>query len=860
MIKKIIRYFLLSLIIMMAGLLGFVYLFEDQIIQRFVAEANRYIATPVRVKKISLSAIDQFPRIALTFDQVRMEGATENPVQPLAVADKLFFTFNFWDLLRGDYVVDQVWLQKAQIYLQVSEEGNNYAIFRTPPPEQNLKDQAPIRFKLNNIVLSEVAVTYADSAARQQHQIFTNHADATLQVTGDQYNIWLRGNLLSEGIRVEEETFFKKKSLNVQAVLRYEYDKRHLTIEPSMVYIGPGEFLVQGTVNHAQGNLIDLSVDGKHTDLQTIVSLLPQATIQQLAAYQSEGNVYFKGSIKGKIDAQETPSIQVHFGCQQATFYHPDYQKRLNNVNLTGSFTNGAERNLNTATLTLQNIEATLDGRPVKGNFSIHNFRKYYLTCQAEAELDVNSLLDFYPIPQIRSASGLVKADFSIAGSLQDLQNVQAYRQQRVKSDGDITFHDLDIQFKDMRLPLHAWNGNFMFKNNDLALNNLSGYLGNSHFLLNGLFKNALAYVLTKHQFIRIEADLHSNLIDVDELLSGNLSTPFSPQENINRSAMADWQTTVEKQSYQFGIDPRLLLNFTCDIKKLKFRRFKGKDIRGKLNISQQVAKINNLTVEAAGGRVAASGTVNAQSPRNIIVSSAVNFQELQIDSVFYIFEEFGQDFLTSRHLKGNAFADIQWIMHFNKALHLDYPSLRVDALTTIRSGQLNDFEPMQRLSRFVEEKSLARLRFAEMSNRIQIAQETIFIPRMMVSSNVSDMYVQGTHTFSNHINYHFEVPARSFSIRTAAARERAAQRERSFGEVVEGNAKPMMLFLKATGTVDDYKFTYDMGAANERLKQNLQEEKKELKEIIKNKGQKAKSKVELEDEYFDFDESENPK
>lgn len=857
MIKKLIRYLVLSGIVLTTGLLGFVYLYQDQIIQRFMVEANRYIASPVRVKKISLSAFEHFPHIAITFEQVHVEGTLQEKDTPLAVADQLHFTFNIWQLLKGYYVIDKVFLKQAQVYLHLTDKEKNYDIFRAP--ENNSQDAAKVNFKLKHIVLSEVEITYVDDPAVQKHQFWTDHMDATLLMAEDKYDIELNGKLLSKGIQVHDEIYFKEKLLTLDALLHYDHPKRHLAILPSSVHIGKGHFLVQGTVNHAKKAAVDLSVDGNNTDLQTLLSLLPQATIHRLAAYRSEGDVYFNGKIHGTISSKESPAIQVNFGCNKASFYHPDYKKRLTHVSLTGSFTNGFKQNLSTSELILSNIEATLDNKPVLGDFSIRDFEKYFLTCRAEAELDINSLLAFYPIEEIQSASGLVKANFSIAGSLKDLQNAHAYRQQRVVSSGDITVKSLHLQFKDISLPFHSWNGNFIFKNNDLALNNLSGYLGNSHFLLNGLSRNTLAYLLTNHQFISIEADLYSKLIDVDELLSDHLSIAVSPKENTAKTATTNWQTTVNKQPYQFSIDPRLILNFTCDVDKLKFRRLRGEKLRGRLNIKNKIATVNNMAVEAAGGKVLASSTINTQSFNDIFVESSINLQHLHIDSVFYIFEEFGQDFLTSRHLKGYANVDLNWQMHFDKALHLDYPSLQVEALTTIKSGQLNDFEPMQRLARFVEEKSLTHLRFAEMSNQIRIANETIFIPRMLVSSNVSDVVIQGTHTFSNHINYHFEVPMRSFSIRSVAARERAAQRAQSFGEIAQDDARPMMLFLKATGTVDDYKISYDMPAAHDQFKKNLQEEKQELQEIFKNKGRKDSPKLELEEEYFDFNNQDNP-
>ena len=90
--------------------------------------------------------------------------------------------------------------------------------------------------------------------------------------------------------------------------------------------------------------------------------------------------------------------------------------------------------------------------------------------------------------------------------------------------------------------------------------------------------------------------------------------------------------------------------------------------------------------------------------------------------------------------------------------------------------------------------------------------------------------------------------------LRSDRARLRAQRRKKSFGEVAPDDAKPMTLFLTAKGSVSDYKIAYDFKKAKIALKENLREEKRERKAIFKNKGRKANHQVELEEEYFDFD------
>ena len=828
------------------------YYYQDRVLQHFIQEANRYLTAPVAVDRIALSFLSSFPHVSVALDSVQIPG--HDDAHPLARVAHVDFSFDFWSLLHGQYVIDQVALRKGQVYLHVNEENHrNFDIFRpiTPDTTSGAEDHPPLAFRLQKITLDQVHVDYVDDPLQHHTDLLTQQAEATLDVVGQHYDIRLRGDLLSQGIQVEQARYFDQKQLGVDARLSYDHQQQHWQVMPSTIRLAQGAFTVSGHLDHADGTFLNLSVGGQKTDVQTLLSLLPPEVAHPLLAYRSQGEVYFEGTVKGDMPR---PQVDVRFGCQNASLYHPDYQKQLQQLRLTGSFTNGAHHNLRSAELSLQEIEGTLDGKSIRGSLLVRDFQDHYVEAHVQTDINMQSLLEFYPIDDLQYASGRIKADVSVAGRLQDMRSSKLAHRQRTQSAGSLTLHDFHVQLKQYPLPFRKLKGNFTFQNNDVAISDFTGYVGHSHFELNGFFRNAIAYVLSQTQPVQIEADLYSSLADLDELLSGKLNES-APAEVGAQAAQRDWQTTTEKQPYRFYLDPRLSLAFNCNIDRLKFRRFKGQHLRSRLDVNDQIARVRNLSVAAGGGTASASGTIYAQRAQRINVRAESHFEGIHADSLFYIFEDFQQDFLTAQHLKGSIFADVDWLMNFDRALHLDYPSLQVTADTKIINGELNDFEPMQSLASFVEDEHLSRLRFGELSNSIRIVDEKIHIPPMEVHNNVSTIQVQGIHTFSNHLDYRFEMPMQHVHLRSDRARKRAQRRKKDFGEIAPDDAKPMTLFLTAKGPISDYKIAYDFKKAKIALKENLREEKQERKAIFKNKGRKATHQVELEEEYFDFDD-----
>ena len=242
---------------------------------------------------------------------------------------------------------------------------------------------------------------------------------------------------------------------------------------------------------------------------------------QPLHAYRSQGSVYFEGSVRGKTPR---PRVDLRFGCRDASLYHPEYKKQLRQIQLSGSFTNGAKHSLQTAELSLQDIAGTLDGKDIRGSLLIRNFRDYYLEAHVQTDLDVQSVLEFYPVADVRSARGQVAANVKLAGRLQDMRSSSLARRQRTQSSGSLSVRDFHVQLKQYPLPFRQLSGTFDFQNNDVAISDFAGYVGHSHFQLNGFFRNAIAYVLSDTQPVEIEADLYSSLLDLDELLSGSSS------------------------------------------------------------------------------------------------------------------------------------------------------------------------------------------------------------------------------------------------------------------------------------------------------------------------------------------------
>jgi hypothetical protein len=245
------------------------------------------------------------------------------------------------------------------------------------------------------------------------------------------------------------------------------------------------------------------------------------------------------------------------------------------------------------------------------------------------------------------------------------------------------------------------------------------------------------------------------------------------------------------------------------------------------------------------GGDMKFSGIVDAKNNKAIDVVSTFKLNGIHLDSIFYVFENFDQNFIVDKHLKGQTYADVELELSLNQNLKLYSETLISDISVSLKNGELNNFEPMKKLNKYLNDEGLSRLRFSDIKNDIHIENKTIYIPQMEVRTNVTSIKVSGTHTLDQKIDYRIIAPLRNNKNISSREAKEALQEDGS------GQSK---LFLKIVGTTDDYKIIYDTESVKKKIASDLKKEVKELKDAFKNKGTKEKKELELEEEeYFEW-------
>ncbi len=824
---KLTGILILSLVLLLGIVFATAYFFRDKIISMAINRINNNLDSPVKVDKVSLDALGNFPDLTLRLYNVKISESHKITGLPICQAGNIEISFGLFDLIVGKYTFQGLSIDNAVLDLALDTAGNtNYHIFKDR--KENDQGASDVIVNFRKISLKNVSFNFTSFANGNALILHTPALESRLKYSSDKIHAKVSGTIKSEKVYINGINYLAGETSELKSEFVYNLDSDWVNFTNSSLEINHFNYILNGRVGTTGEEKIDLSIQSERSDLKALTSLLPAKYREYLKDYQSQGDINFRGTVKGELISESNPLVNFEFGCREVTLYHPQINKSLKDVSFTGSFTNGSGRNYQTSDLEIKNLKGVLDNRAFSGELSLVNLNTMNINLDLTADLNLGTVLTLFPVKNIKSGAGTMTVNVKISGPLKPAADKGEREGSGILASGDLTLNNADLQTYYSESSLTGLNGIFHFNNEDLAIESFSGKIGSSDFRISGFFKNLLPFIFLPDQPILIDADFQSGFLNLNELLQANFSYG-NPQP-------AD-------SGYHLDISPKLDVSLNCRAREVILKKFSARNVTGHVTIRDQRIIVDTAKMNSMGGNLTLSGTVSARQPNNREILADGHLEGIYIDSVFYVFNNFNQDFLVSHHLKGQIFADVNTFLALDRNLKFKPKSLMSFINISIVNGELNNFEPMQKLSKYIDSEALKHLKFSELRNDITVKDEVITIPQMDIISNVSTIKVSGTHTFDQHIDYHFTVPLSQFG---------KEDPDMKFGEV-ESSDGGMNVFLKMTGTTDDYKVTYDTKAMKNKIASDFKQEGQELKEIFKKKETKPDTKVKLdENDYFD--------
>jgi hypothetical protein len=794
--------FLGSLIILLFAL---AFVFQEKIQQIFLENINRNLKTSVQVQKVNLDLLRHFPSASLSFSNTVISEPSSDEL--LARANRIYLQFSPWDIIRKNYTVKKIELSGAIIKPRIDADGKvNYIIWETSENHTG----SNFSLSVKKILLNQVQLEFDDFLTGTR--IFINAEKATISgnFSAESFELNARGSFFINQLAFDHSPFISNKPLEADIDMLVS-NMSEFTFRKANLRLNNHAFSLHGDINTtSNGMYLNTSIQGNKLDLQTLIADLPQQFREYFKGYQSKGKLTFNAQLKGYYSAQQNPHIESAFNISNASLNHRQSGLNLNQLSFSGTFDNGRNNNLSTSTLSITNFTTSINKGFLKGNLSLYNFHKPDIDLNFSTHAAASDLASLLMLRDIHSAKGELSADIAFKGRMSERNRFSSADLVRATASGSIIIRDLGFALRGKPLDYKDFNGSFLFRNNDLVIEEFSGLVSSSDFLLRGTFRNVLPYLLLENQKLFIDASLHSRLLDFDELFQLESS---------------DTETT-----YNLSFSDNLGFNLRARVAHLKFRKFQATDLSGNAALNSKKFDATNLSFNSMDGMVSAYIWIDGSRKGEFLIGCEADLKNVDLNQMFYQMGNFGQAAIIDENIFGIMTSRISFKSRWSPSLDVDFGSIETTADIRVENGALVNYQPMIALSRFLRVGDLNHVKFSTLENQIHIRERNIIIPEMEIKSSALNLKITGNHTFENNIDYRLQVLLSDILSR----RNRESRNpQEQYGDIIDDGYGRTTLFLAVTGNIDDPVFRYDYRGVREKIQTDMRRERQNLREAF---------------------------
>ncbi|TXB67134.1 hypothetical protein FRY74_02810 [Vicingus serpentipes] len=813
LLKRILIVFSVLLVLILGTGIVISSIYEEDVKSYMLSKINERLNTRIDVKEINFSVLKKFPYASLEFNDVSADEVTKNEKKgTLFSAQSVYLQFNIIDIINKNYIIKKINVENGLLNIKIDKKGNNnYQVWKAVSDSSNHN----FNLALSSLQFKNFTFYTLNEYKNLDFSIEAKTIDLTGNFSAVKYKLTTTADLFVNQFNEAGQSVLKNKSINVNTTFSVNQEENLYEIKEGELSIENLSFDLIGNLKETEnGTNLNLKINANNIQIEDAFSLFPESEKKKLLTYKSKGVISFESTIIGELSTQHTPNIEADFEIKNGTITEVNSNISLSKINTKGSFSNGKGKKNNTTKLSLSEFNSVFGAGKISGNYTITNFTNPYIEFNSEANIDLNQARDFFKIDTLETAIGLLDINIKYSGYIKELNNIQAQDLQKLNAKGNAELKNADFKLVNHSVTFEQLNGAFQFNNNNIEIDSLNGKLNGNNFNVNGKFNNLLAFIFLQNEPLTVYGTIEASKLVLDELL---LKDESATKDSI----------------YTLSLPNNITFKCVTAIDTFTFRRFKATDVKGHLNLSNSVLSASNVSFKAMKGQISnANFVLNASELNRITMTSSAQIDDIDINQLFFEFENFGQEYFVQENIKGRATSTIQFASLWDSHLTLNKDLLYVLADLTIKNGELIDYKPILAMSKYIEVDELQHIKFSNLSTQIEIKNQLISIPKTFIRSSALDVDVAGTHSFDNKIDYQFRVLMSDVIWRKAKSKKKE---NTEFGYIEDDREGKMSLYLRMTGTVDDYKIGYDSKGVKEKWKQDLKEEKKTVKQLLNN-------------------------
>ena len=821
--KKTIKHICYAVLIVFGGFLilgvSVSFLFSEKIEDAVIQNLTNQAENKIEVKNVEFKIFENFPYSSVSISNLYIKESEKFEGDTLLYAKKADVKFSIVKFLLKQITIDNISIIDGKVSLKIDANNNkNYNVLA----RSDKKNKA---LELNKIELINTNFEFESSKIQSKISLKCSKINITVE-NKKSLNLQINGKAYSNEITVYEKNYIENKNLKLN--LNYSFIDRKSILKSSVLQIENLDFLLNGSFDSK--NLIKLNFEGKEHSISSLMQHTPNHLKDIYSSIIAGGSIDYKGSVTGEITKKKNPNLDINYSIENGNFETKKYPIYLNKISCVGKIKNGKENNFQTSQITFKNFNANTKKGSIVGNFEILNLNDYFLNAEFNSTWDMNEANYYFINSPFIECKGIIYASTKYNGKI-SFDNDFNTHFLNAKHQSDLELSKLSFFYNNYPLEIKVDNSKCQILNDTIIVLNSQINIQDSDLSFDGEIHNLFNNILVDStKIVRVIGDLISTTFNLKSLISNN------DKEN--------------KVVEEYDMPSRFNLDLKTSINSLAYNNIYPNQVNCHLIYKDNAVSTKDLRMNLLSGQMLFDGKFYKNTEDNFKLTGNIKLENIDVKKTFSAFNNFGQDFIMAKHIKGKSSSSIICNITLNKFLEIDLDKINIDSKVSIEKGELIDFKPLESLSNYVKLDDLAHIKFSKLENEIKIKDKVISVPNMEIKSSALSLIISGKHFFNQEYNYKISL------LLSDLLAKRFRKKDKEFNNQDSTSLLKTNLQLRMVGDKENSEISFEKLKIKENLKNEIKKEILDVKKIISEEINKKESDEEDEELEIEWDDN----
>ncbi len=762
-LRIIFRIFIIAfafLILLWIAVAWYIHSHKKELLVQITETLSEEVNGTVIIRDIKPVLWKSFPDISVALSEVALRDSLwDDHGRSLVELNALYVRLNPFNLIRKKIDIRKITAADGYfcIFTDSSGYSNNYLLGEK---KEKKKKKGP-NLSFRKFSLDNVTLIMRDYIKQKDFRIHFND----LEGTAEQKNkIWeatlkLSADVQSFTFNTDKGSFLKGVTLRSNLDVRFDPDEKSLIVENQQISIDKSQINISASFSFAQSPppfIIKIHSDKTH--FQTAATWLSPSIYSKLDSIFFKDPMDLRADIRGYMKFRDTPTVLVTWSTVNNDLETPfaDFTECTFEGYFLNELAPGQGHNDANTVVVLRQASGKWGDIPfTSDSIRLENLTYPLLQFSFASAFPLKQMNDV-PVPLPFSfEDGHADVRIHYSGGVMTDDTLHPY------IDGHIRIENAAFTYLPRKLSVSGTNAELLLQEDNLLFKNISFRTRNSSMQMNGGAQDFFRFYFADPGKVTINWQATSEAIDLSDFVS------LVTKRQQNTSPRTGKVTTRNRGAAKIinQLDKVLdASSIVLDIKlnKVRYHNFIATNIRAQTSLSQSEIKLSGIRLQHAGGTISLAGHINQEAINNPFDITA-DIRDVAVNKLFYAFDNFGQQAVDDKNLKGQFSAKARLRGNITDKGTLMRHSTRGFVDFSLRDGELINFEPLLKISKFAfKKRNLSHVVFKDISNRLDIDGDKIIIHPMTIASSALYIDIKGVYGITTGTDIAMAIPFRN--------------------------------------------------------------------------------------------------